>query len=172
VSERDTELSPLRPRASIFPLPNVSGYLLRGEEVAYIDRRHPVVLVGPALAAFAVFLLAGFMVTVTGAGVMVDLFVWIVLGAVGWLALQVVRWSRTVLVATNRRVFEYQSMIIKRAAIKPVFRQGIVFRQDPIGRRLNYGTVLTKAPTGDPIHVFRWIHNPRAFYRALTDRAH
>lgn len=172
MSERDTELSLLRPRASVFPLPNVAGYLLRGEEVNYIDRKHPVVLVGPALAAFALFLLAGFMVTVTGAGVMVDLFVWIVLAAVIWLALRVLRWSRTVLVVTNRRVFEFQSMIIKRAAIKPVFRQGIVFRQDPIGRQMNYGTVLTKAPTGDPIHVFRWIHNPRAFYRALTDRAH
>ena len=172
MSERDTELATLRPRASVFPLPNVSGYLLRGEEVHYIDRKHPVVLVGPALVAFAIFVLAGFMVSVTGAGAMVDLFVWVVLGAVGWLALRVLRWSRTVLVVTNRRVFEYQSMIIKRAAVKPVFRQGIVFRQDPVGRRLNYGTVLTKAPTGDPIHVFKWIHNPRAFYRALTDRAH
>jgi hypothetical protein len=172
VSERDTELAALRPRASLFPLPNVSGYLLRGEEVHYIDRRHPVVLVGPALIAFGVFLLTGFLVSVTGAGAMVDLFVWIVLGAVGWLALRVLRWSRTVLVVTNRRVFEFRSMIVKRAAIKPVFRQGVVFRQDPVGRRLNYGTVQTRGPTGDPIHHFTWIHNPRAFYRALTDRAH
>ena len=172
MSERDTELAALRPRAPIFPLPNVSGYLLPGEEIDYIDRKHPIVLLGPALLAFVIFVTAGFMVSITGAGPMVDLFVWIVVGAVAWLALRVLRWSRTVLVVTNRRVFEYQSMVIKRAAIKPVFRQGIVFRQDPLGRRLNYGTVLTKAPTGDNIHVFKWIHNPRAFYRALTDRAH
>lgn len=172
MSQRDTGLAGPRPRASVLPLPDVSGYLVRGEEVAYIDRRHPIVLVGPALIAFAIFLVAGFMVTVTGAGAMVDLFVWVVAGVVGWLTLRVLRWSRTVLVATSRRVFEYRSLIVKSGEIKPVFRQGIVFRQDPLGRRLNYGTVTTRSPTGDPIHVFRWIHNPRAFYKALTARAH
>lgn len=172
MSERGTELAPARPRRSLLPLPDVSGYLVKGEEVAYLDRRHPVVLVGPALIAFAIFLVAGFMVTVTGAGAMVDLFVWVVVGAVGWLAVQILRWSRTVLVVTSRRVFEYRSLIVKSGEVKPVFRQGIVFRQDPLGRRLNYGTVKTRSPTGDPIHVFRWLHNPRAFYKALTARAH
>ena len=165
-------ITELRPRASVFPLPNVSSYLLRGEEVYYMDRRHPIVLIGPVLTAFAVFIVSGMLVTATGAGMMLDLFVWIVLAALAWVAFRILVWSRTVLVATNRRVVEYRSLIVNRAVLKPVFRQGIEFRQDPIGRRLNYGTVRTKAPTGEPIHVFRWIHNPRAFYQALTDRAH
>jgi hypothetical protein len=172
VSGRDTGVTELRPRMPVIPLPNVSGYLLPGEEVQYADRKHPIVLLGPALLAFAIFVVAGFLVTATGAGAMVDLFAWIVVGALGWFTLRVLRWSRTVLVVTSRRVLECQALMIRRAALKPVFRQGIVFRQDPLGRRLNYGTILTRSPTGDPIHVFKWIQNPRAFYQALTDRAH
>lgn len=172
MSQRDTGIGELRPRPSLMPLPNVSSYLLPGEEVFYLDRKHPVVLAGPALIAFGVFVAAGLLVTATGAGAMLDLFVWIIVAAIGWLLFRILRWSRTVLFVSNRRVVEYRSMMIKRAAIKPVFRQGIVFRQDPIGRRLNYGNIVTRSPQGETIHVFRWIHDPRAFYQALTDLAH
>lgn len=172
MSDHGAEITDLRPRASALPLPAVAGYLLPGETVNYMDRRHPIVLVPSVLAAFGVFVLSGAMVTLTGAGIAVDMFVLIMIGVIGWLGLRIFRWSRTVLVVTSRRVFEYKGLLIKRAAIKPVFRQGIVFRQDPIGARLNYGTITTKAPNGDAIHKFRWIHDPRAFYQALTDRAH
>lgn len=172
MSDGDTELSELRPQVSAVPLPNISGYLLHGEEIRYIDRKHPVVLIGPVLGTVAVLLIAGLLVSASGAGIMVGLFGWIFVAAVVALFVRVLLWARTVFVISSRRVFEYRSLIIKRAAIKPVFRQGILFRQDPIGRWLNYGTIVTRSPTGDPIHVFRWIHNPRAFYRALTDQAH
>jgi hypothetical protein len=172
VSSGDTELTELRPQVSSIPLPDISGYLLHGEEIAYIDRQHPIVLVGPVLGVLAVLAVAGVLVSASGAGMMVGLFGWIFAAAVVALLVRVLLWARTVLVISNRRVFEYRSLIVKGAAIKPVFRQGILFRQGPIGRSLNYGTIITRSPTGDPIHVFRWIHNPRAFYQALTDQAH
>jgi hypothetical protein len=172
VTDQDTERAPVRSAGrTLFPFPDVTGYMLPKEELLYVDRRHPVVLVGPALAAVAVCVLAGLLVTATGAGAMLNLYVWIVLAAVGWLLFRLLRWSRTILVVTSRRVFELRSMLISRAAIRPVFRQSVVFRQDPIGQRLNYGTILTETPNGERVNTFKWIHNPRAFYQAVTDKA-
>lgn len=172
MTDHDTELGIARPILPAVLLPDVSGYLLPGEEVQYLDRRHPVVLTGTVLIVLAVIVFMGMLVSTAGAGVMVGLAGWITIGAFVWLAVRVLRWLRTVLVVSNRRVFEYRAMLISRAAIKPVFRQGIVFRQDPIGRRLNYGTVMTRSPAGEPIHTFKWTHNPLVFYQVLTDLAH
>lgn len=161
----------LNPRVGVIPLPDVSGYLLPKEQILYMDRRHPAVLTKPALIAFGIFVVAGMLVTASGAGAMLNLYVLIVVGVVVWLVAQVVRWSRTVLVVSNRRVFEYRSLIMARAAIRPVFRQSVVFLQGPVGERLNYGTILTESPTGDRVNTFEWIHNPKAFYQAVTDKA-
>lgn len=172
MTDSGPEQAPLRPIGPVLvPVPDVTQYLLPKEQLLYLDRRHPVVLVGPALIAFVVCVAAGLLVTATGAGPTLDLFVWIVLGVIGWLAYRVVRWSRTILVVTNRRVFEYWKMFTARGAIRPVFRQSVVFLQDPIGQRLNYGTILTETPNGDRVNTFRWIHNPGAFYQAVTDKA-
>lgn len=128
-------------------------------------------LTKPALIAFGIFIVAGMLVTASGAGAMLNMYALIVIGVVVWLVAQVVRWSRTVLVVSDRRVFEYWSLIMARAAIRPVFRQSVVFRQGPVGERLNYGTILTESPNGDRVNTFEWIHNPKAFYQAVTDKA-
>ena len=146
-------------------------FLLPKEELRYMDRLHPVVLVVPTMIALAICAVTGVVVSALGAGPVLGLYVWIVVGALGWLLFRVWRWSRTMLVVTNRRVVEIQSMLVSRATIKPVFRQSVVFRQDPIGARLNYGTILTNTPNGDRVNTFRWIHNPRAFYKAVLDKA-
>lgn len=161
----------IRPRASHIPLPDVSRYLLPKEQIVYIDRRHPIVLVWPLLIALGIFLVAGLLVSASGAGPMVTVYAWVVVGLLVWLVARVVLWARTVLVVTDRRVFEYRSLVMARAAIRPVFRQSVVFQQGPVGERLNYGTILTEAPGGDRVHTFQWIHNPRAFYQAVTDKA-
>ncbi len=172
MSNRDTDIESLRPtQPALVPLPDITRYLLPQEQLLYVDRRHPVVLLGPVLVALGVSVVAGLLVTATGAGAMLDLYVWIVIGALAWVLTRVLRWSRTVLVVTDRRVFECRSMFIARAAIRPVFRQSVVFRQDPVGQRLNYGTVVTETPNGERVNTFKWIHNPRAFYQAVTDKA-
>lgn len=169
--ERGNGPALLRPRASLIPLPDVSGYLLPKEQILYLDRKHPMVLIVPALIAFGIFIIGGALVSASGAGPMLTLYVWIVLGVVAWLIVRVVRWSRTVLVVSNRRVFEYRRLMMAHAAIKPVFRQSVVFRQGPIGQRMNYGTILTETPNGDRVNTFEWIHNPTVFYQAVTDKA-
>lgn len=171
MSSHESDLDELRPVPTPFPTPGVMRFLLPREELRYLDRLHPVVLVVPILTALAVCTVAGVLVTATGAGPVLGLYVWIVIAALVWLLYRVWRWSRTLLVVTNRRVVEIQSMLVSRATIKPVFRQSVVFRQDPIGARLNYGTILTNTPNGDRVNTFKWIHNPRAFYRAVLEKA-
>lgn len=153
------------------PPPDITRYLLPKEQVQYMDRRHPVVLLGPLGIVMAVCVLAGFFVAAAGAGAILDLYMIVIVGALGWLIYRIVRWSRVLLVVTNRRVFEVESLLLSKASIKPVFRQGVVFIQDPVGERLNYGTVLTQMPNGDRVHTFRWIHNPKAFAQAVTNLA-
>lgn len=160
------------PRRPVFArLPDVSRFLLPEEELRYQDRRHPIVLAPPLGIVLAVCILAGFIVTTVGAGVVLDLYFVVIIVSVLWFLYRVLRWSRVVLVATDRRVFEVESLIISRATIRPVFRQAVEFIQDPLGERLNYGTILTKTPNGDRVNTFKWIHDPRLFYQAVTDRA-
>lgn len=170
-SHESSDLDELRPIPTPFATPAVMRFLLPREELRYMDRLHPVVLIVPTAIALAVCAVSGVLVTAVGAGPVLGLYLWIVIGAVAWLLYRVWRWSRTLLVVTDRRVVEIQSMLISRATIKPVFRQSVVFRQDPIGARLNYGTILTNTPNGDRVNTFKWIHNPRSFYKAVLDKA-
>lgn len=170
-AHESSDLDELRPVPTPFPTPAVMRFLLPKEELRYLDRLHPIVLVVPALTALGICAVTGILVTAVGAGPVLGLYVGIVVAALGWLLYRVWRWSRTLLVVTNRRVVEIQSMMISRATIKPVFRQSVVFRQDPLGARLNYGTILTNTPNGDRVNTFKWIHNPRVFYRAVLDKA-
>jgi hypothetical protein len=158
-------------RSGLVGIPDVSRFILPEEETRYKDRRHPIVLALPLALVVAICILAGVMVTTVGAGAILDLYLLVVVASLLWLLFRVVKWSRVVLVVTDRRVFEVEMLIISRATIRPVFRQSVVFIQDPLGERLNYGTILTKTPDGARVNTFKWIHNPRRFYQAVTDRA-
>ena len=158
-------------RRALDNMPDVTRFLLPKEELRYKHRRHPIVLLPSLALVVLLVVLAGFMVTAVGAGAVLNLYLLIIVGSALWFLYRVLRWTRIVLVVTDRRVFEVESLIISRATIKPVFRQAVVFVQDPIGERLNYGTILTEMPNGDRVNTFKWIHDPRRFYAAVTDRA-
>lgn len=169
MSGPDSAVSAHRPAPALIPPPNVRRFLLPSEVVRYVDRKHPVVLAPRMALALIVTLLAGF--AVAGAGAPMELLMYVAIAALVWLLYRLVRWSRMVLVVTDRRVFEVEALFISRASIRPVFRQSVIFIQDPIGERLNYGTILTETPNGDRVNTFKWIHNPRIFYQAVTDKA-
>ena len=160
-----------RRRLILVGLPDISRFLLPSEELRYVHRRHPIVLVGPLAIVLMACIIGGLIVTAMGAGPVLDVYFAFVVGAVGWLVYRVIKWSRVVLVATNRRVFEVEAMVVHRATVRPVFRQSVIFIQDPLGERLNFGTVLTKMPNGDRVNTFKWTHDPRRFYKAVTDKA-
>lgn len=171
--DADVRMAPKRGqrRRSFLDVPDVSRFVLPEEELRYKDRRHPIVLVGPFAIVIAACIVAGLIVTTVGAGPVLDLYFIVIIASVGWFLYRVIRWMRVVLVATNRRVFEVELLLIHRATIRPVFRQSVVFIQDPLGERLNYGTILTHTPDGARVNTFKWTHNPRVFYQAVTDRA-
>lgn len=158
-------------RRALASMPDITRFLLPNEELRYQHRRHSIVLLPSLALVVLLVVLAGFMVTAVGAGPVLNLYFLVIVGSALWFLYRVLRWTRIVLVVTDRRVFEVESLIISRATIKPVFRQAVVFVQDPLGERLNYGTVLTEMPNGDRVNTFKWIHDPRRFYAAVTDRA-
>lgn len=158
-------------RRTLVGMPDVTRFLLPNEELRYQHRRHPIVLLPSLALVIVLVVITGFMVTAVGAGPVLNLYFLVIIGSALWFLYRVLRWTRIVLVATDRRVFEVESLIISRATIKPVFRQAVVFVQDPLGERLNYGTILTEMPNGDRVNTFKWIHDPRRFYAAVTDRA-
>lgn len=94
----------------------------------------PAALIAALLvvAVLAVLLLGTPTVGLLGLGGLV------IVGAALYLAYRYVHWSRTVLVVTNRRLFQLVSLGIKRVTVLPVMRQSIVFRQSPVGRALGF----------------------------------
>jgi membrane protein YdbS with pleckstrin-like domain len=94
-----------------------------------------------------------------------------VVAALVYFGYRYIHWSRTVLVITNRRLFQYVSLGIKRVTVMPVLRQSIVFKQTPIGRRLGFGTVTIKAPNGSMLFNFDWLADVERFRDEITDLA-
>jgi hypothetical protein len=169
--DADVRMATTSRRTPLVSVPDISRFVLPEEQVRYRDRRHPIVLVGPLAVVIAVCVIAGVIVATVGAGPVLDFYFVVIVAAVGWFLYRLIRWSRVVLVVTDRRVFEVESMVINRATIRPVFRQSVEFFQDPLGELLNYGTVSTAMPGGDRVNHFKWVHNPADFYKAVTDRA-
>lgn len=127
----------------------------------------PAALIAALLvvAVLAVLLLGTPTVGLLGLGGLV------ILGAALYLAYRYVHWSRTVLVVTNRRLFQLVSLGIKRVTVLPVMRQSIVFRQSPVGRALGFGTVQVKTANGSVLYNFDWLGDPVRFRDEVTDIA-
>lgn len=154
-------------------LPDPSPYLLDEERVALVIRRHHPIVLLPAAALTLVIVLAvlwflarGDLTGATFVGAMLILG-----GAAFFLFYRWIHWSRTVLVVTNRRLFEYVSLGIKRVTVLPVARQSIVFRQSPIGRAMGFGRVQVKTPNGAVLHDFEFLLEPARFRDAVTNIA-
>lgn len=127
----------------------------------------PAALIAALLvvAVLAVLLLGTPTVGLLGLGGLV------IVGAALYLAYRYVHWSRTVLVVTNRRLFQLVSLGIKRVTVLPVMRQSIVFRQSPVGRALGFGTVQVKTANGSVLYNFDWLGDPVRFRDEVTDIA-
>lgn len=154
-------------------LPDPSPYLLPEETIRLVIRRyHPIVLSGPAAIVAGVFLVGVLLVVLTGPSTQVVLALLLALGAaLANFAIRWVRWSRTVLVITNRRLFVFRSLGIKRITVLPVLRQSIVFRQTPIGRQLGFGTVKVQAANGSTLYNFDWLGDADRFRDEITNLA-
>jgi hypothetical protein len=123
----------------------VQRYLDPGEQVRLETRQHGVVLARPFLRALAV----------AGAGaalVVVGMPVAWPLGVAGAVALglgaltalrAVLRWDRTILVVTSRKLLVVHGVVRRRAAASALGPGGAVeVEQSLAGRLLGYGTVV------------------------------
>lgn len=154
-------------------LPNPEPYLLPEEALRFVVRRHhPIVLLPAAVIATAVLvavLVAAGNTAVTPGTAMAAVF--IVGAALLYLAYRWLHWQRTVLVVTNRRLFQLVSLGVQRVTVMPVVRQSIVFRQGPVGRWLGFATVEVQSATGSVLYEFRLLGRPTEFRDRVTDIA-
>ena len=154
-------------------LPDPTKYLLPEESVRLVVRRyHPIVLTGAAGVVLGTALIGLLLLVVVGPSRGLVAFVLaMVVASLAYFGYRYIHWSRTVLVITNRRLFQYVSLGIKRVTVMPVLRQSIVFKQTPIGRRLGFGTVTIKAPNGSMLFNFDWLADAERFRDEITNLA-
>jgi len=153
--------------------PDPTPYLLPDETVRLMVRRHhPIVLV-PVVAVASVVIVGvtAVLLLSTPTPEMLAAGALIVTGALLWVGYRWLHWNRTVLVVTNRRLFQLVSLGIRRVTVLPVARQSVVFRQSPIGRAVGYGRVQVQTPTGSTLHDFNWLAEAAPFRDAVTDVA-
>lgn len=154
-------------------LPDPTRYLLPEETVRLVVRRyHPIVLTGAAAIVVGAVVVGILTLVFAGPSVEVVGFVLVlVLAALAYFAYRWIHWSRTVLVITNRRLFQFVSLGIKRVTVMPVIRQSIVFKQSPIGRTLGFASVVVKTANGAELFNFNWLGDPERFREEITDLA-
>ncbi|HSK91106.1 MAG TPA: PH domain-containing protein [Euzebyales bacterium] len=129
-------------------------------------------LTGAALVVVAAIVVGLLVLVIAGPSSQVAVLVILgVLAALVYFAYRWIHWSRTVLVITNRRLFQYVSLGIKRVTVMPVLRQSIVFRQTPIGRAMGVATVTVKTPNGAVLFNFDWLGDAERFHDEITDLA-
>jgi membrane protein YdbS with pleckstrin-like domain len=137
-----------------------------------VRRYHPIVLTGAAALVIATTVVGLLVLVLAGPTTQLATIVLIaVLVALGYFVYKWVHWSRTVLVITNRRLFQFVSLGIKRVTVMPVLRQSIVFRQSPIGRAMGFGTVEIKTANGSLLYSFNWLGDAERFRDEVTDIA-
>ncbi|HEX6254778.1 MAG TPA: PH domain-containing protein [Euzebyales bacterium] len=154
-------------------LPDPTPYLLPEEKLRFVVRRHhPIVLVPAAAIAVVVLIIALLMLTnavLSPATVGVALLV--IAGGVLYFAYRWMHWRNTVLVVTNRRLFELVALGIKRVTVMPIMRQSVVFRQGPLGRALGFATVQVQSATGAVLYNFNLLADPIEFRDQITNVA-
>jgi membrane protein YdbS with pleckstrin-like domain len=154
-------------------LPDPTPYLLPGEDLRFVVRRHhPIVLLPSALLTLLVVVVViVVLVMATPTPTMLLAGALICGGVLLWFGYRYLHWSRTVLVVTNRRLFQLVSLGVMRVTVLPVARQAIVFRQSPIGRAVGFGRVQVRTATGSTLHDFNWLADAADFRDAVTDVA-
>lgn len=154
-------------------LPDPSPYLLPEETIRLVVReKHPIVLTG-AIAIMVVTVAIGVtaLALVGPSGPLIGVVIVAIAAATLNFLARWVQWSRTVLVITNRRLFSFRSLGVKKITVMPVLRQAIVFKQTPIGRRFGFGTIEVKTANGSTLYNFDWLGDAERFRDEITNLA-
>jgi membrane protein YdbS with pleckstrin-like domain len=154
-------------------LPDPTPYLLPEETLRFVVRRHhPIVLVPAAAVAAVVLVIAVLMLTnVVLTPVTVGVALLVLAGGALYFAYRWMHWRSTVLVITNRRLFQLVALGIRRVTVMPIMRQSVVFRQGPLGRALGFATIQVETATGSVLYKFNLLADPIEFRDQITNIA-
>lgn len=151
-------------------MPSIDQQLARGERVCYRTRLHWIVLIGPCIVAACVGIVGLLLVAVA-------VIFWMDNEAIqsafltGIVAVQVAAWIITLgllhrtlaeVAITNWRVLKSRGLI-KRTTVQLSLPeiQSVRVRQGPLGRLLDFGSVIVAAP--GTTRPFRYVSHPFEF---------
>jgi Bacterial PH domain len=148
-------------------------YLALDERKICEVRRHPALLLGPALQALAVFVVAGILgalISPRRADDLIDT----ILGLVALVffirfAWAVVQWWVTRIVVTDRRILEISGVASRRVASMPLPQvTDTTYHRSIGGRLLGYGDLVVESPGRHPgLSHIGYLPRPDDFYRLV-----
>lgn len=149
-------------------------YLAQGEEVVLALRKHPTVLLAPALLVAAAMLVGAGLGFVTspgeGADIIDTVFGILALVAVGRFVWKLALWYVDRIYITSQRVFEVSGVFTRRVASMPLQRvTDMTYSRSIPARLLGYGTLqLESAGQQQGLTELDHLPRPDDIYRTLT----
>ncbi|HLH58044.1 MAG TPA: PH domain-containing protein [Streptosporangiaceae bacterium] len=159
----------MRPVPGTDTVPNVvNKYLLPHEHQVITTRRHPAVLIKPAVVILIGLAIAA-VVSTTIARNNSDVvgFVWIAWGVLLlWLIYKVVEWSINYFIVTSRRMLLATGVFTRKVAMMPLVKvTDMSFQRDALGRLLGYGEfILESAGQDQALRVVDHLPYPEQLY--------
>src|SRR5690348_4511733 len=153
---------------------DVAKYMLRGEKLVAIVRRHPAVLLAPAAQAVAGLLVA-FILSATLLRTHTAL-IWIVWGLWALLMLRLiwvsVNWGVDYFVITSKRILLTSGVFTRSVAMMPLSKvTDMSFRRTFAGRMLGYGEfVVESAGQDQALRTIDHIPYPEELYQKVCEK--
>jgi hypothetical protein len=156
-----------RPRAALL----IAKYLLPGERLVRVQRRHWVSLSKPLAVAAGVLLLALVLdVALPRSATLPRQIVWtLVLAGFGYLGFQGVRWWADRFVVTDKRVLLVHGLLVREVDMIPLTKvTDMRYERTIPGRLLGYGVfVMDSAGKGGALSRVDHIREPDWLYREI-----
>lgn len=146
-------------------------YFAHNEHVVMCMRRHPAILLRPALPALAWFLVA-FLLTPAVDVTLFSAILWLVATAflvrLGWRALF---WWIDHIILTNQRVLEVYGILTRVVASMPLTKvTDFAYRRSVLGRVLGYGEFsMESAGQSQALSRIVFVPDPDVFYRTMAE---
>ena len=147
-------------------------YLLRDEPPVIATRRHPAVLVRPAVRGVPVLVVGGWLLQLDPANrVSSTLGLLATLGALGYLGLHVGEWWVRHFLITRRRVLLTSGVIIRTVAVMPLRRiTDLTWKETFFGQLLGYGTFrFESAGQKQGLDEITFLPHADALYRKVSE---
>ena len=148
-------------------------YLLVGEQLEMVLRRHAAVLAPPALAALGAIIVVAAL-SILFEGTIVAPLLWLV-GIAMYVRLfwKVALWWVDRIFLTDRRLFEVGGLLTRRVGAVPLTKvTDLTYERSIGGRLLGYGSfTIESAGQDQAVTTIGYVPRPEDFYHRLSSRA-